>query len=435
MLSEAVIKIKDISKSYKIYDQPHHRLLQMFAGNNKQYFKEFWAIRDVSFELSKGETLGVMGRNGSGKSTLLQIICGTLNPSTGSILTQGRIAALLELGSGFNPEFTGKENVYLNANILGLSKEETDFFYEDILSFADIGEFINIPVKTYSSGMALRLAFAVQAMINPEILIVDEALAVGDEKFQRKCFSRIEELKSSGTSIIFVSHSAPQIVELCDKAILLEGGRCLLEDSPANVVKEYQKILYSPLGEKLQSIEGLSDNSLADSNTRIEKNTSPDRFEVDLVPATTQKYPEQGARIKSFEIFNLDGQQVNILNSGSIYRFVMKGVFLNTLERVYFGVHIKSVSGTVITGQRFPEAGSSIDLVKRSCEFEISYEFRLALMPGTFFVGGGVWSSDPECAHRILDAIMFKVLPLEVQPSFGYCDLANDVPKLKIDQL
>src|SRR6478672_3840406 len=232
MSSDIAIKVEHLSKCYQIYSQPRERLKQfilpalqgMIGQQPKQYFRDFWALQDVSFEVRKGETVGIIGRNGSGKSTLLQLICGTLNPTSGSLQAHGRIAALLELGSGFNPEFTGRENVYLNGSLLGLSSAEIDVKFDDIAAFADIGEFIERPVKTYSSGMVVRLAFAVQAMVDPDILIVDEALSVGDEKFQRKCFARLEELKSRGTSILFVSHSGSQIVELCERALLLEHG-------------------------------------------------------------------------------------------------------------------------------------------------------------------------------------------------------------------
>jgi len=218
MSSEIVLKVENIGKRYEIYEVPHHRLLQTLLRGRKQFYKEFWALRDVSFEVKKGECLGIIGRNGCGKSTLLQIIAGTLAPTTGSVSVNGKIAALLELGSGFNPEFTGRENVYMNGAIMGLSKAEMDQKFDEIAAFADIGEFIDQPVKIYSSGMYVRLAFAAAINVDPDILIIDEALSVGDELFQRKCFSRIEAIKSSGATILFVSHSGGTIVELCDRA-------------------------------------------------------------------------------------------------------------------------------------------------------------------------------------------------------------------------
>jgi lipopolysaccharide transport system ATP-binding protein len=251
--NDIAIKVESLSKCYQIYKTPRARLkqfvfprLQRLAAEQspKQYFREFWALRDVTFEVKKGETVGIIGRNGSGKSTLLQMICGTLNPTSGSIQTNGRIAALLELGSGFNPEFTGRDNVYMNASLLGLSKEEIDACFDDIVNFADIGDFIEQPVKTYSSGMMVRLAFAVQAQVSPDILIVDEALSVGDVKFQAKCFERLRQLKEEGTSILLVTHSSEQIVTHCSTALLLEQGNILMNGEPRQVVNRYMDLLF-----------------------------------------------------------------------------------------------------------------------------------------------------------------------------------------------
>src|SRR6185437_5576895 len=212
----------------------------------RAYFNEFWALRDVNFDVKRGETVGIVGRNGSGKSTLLQMICGTLTPTQGSVSIRGRVAALLELGAGFNPEFTGKENVRLSGLLYGLSDEELRERYQAILDFAEIGEFIDQPVKSYSSGMYVRLAFAVAINVSPEILVVDEALSVGDEGFQRKCFARIDAIRDSGATVLFVSHSASTIVDLCDRAILLDRGELLAQGTPRHVVSRYQKLLYAP---------------------------------------------------------------------------------------------------------------------------------------------------------------------------------------------
>jgi len=219
------------------------------------FHREFWALKDVSLDIKKGESVGIVGRNGSGKSTLLQVICGTLAPTGGSVENCGRVAALLELGSGFNPEFTGRENVYVNAAVFGLGEEEVDARFGDIAAFADIGEFIEQPVKTYSSGMVVRLAFAVAINADPEILIVDEALSVGDELFQRKCFSRIEAIRKNGATILFVSHSGNAIVELCDRAVLLDAGEKLAIGEPKHIVGHYQKLLYAP-SDKRDAIRG-----------------------------------------------------------------------------------------------------------------------------------------------------------------------------------
>ncbi len=251
------IRVENLSKCYQIYDQPRDRLKQFVLPRlerivglpPKQYFREFWALKNVSFEVKKGETVGIIGRNGSGKSTLLQIITGTLAPTRGFVETRGRIAALLELGSGFNPEFTGRENVYMNAAVLGLSREEVDARFNDIAAFADIGDFINRPVKTYSSGMYVRLAFAIQANIDPDILIVDEALAVGDAYFVHRCMARFHDLQRKGTTIIFVSHDASSVKRLCSRVLWLKDGNLTLVGNATAVTDAYLQYLFG-LNEK-----------------------------------------------------------------------------------------------------------------------------------------------------------------------------------------
>jgi lipopolysaccharide transport system ATP-binding protein len=244
---DIAIRVAGLSKCYQIYDAPRDRLKQFilprirrfFRRKPKQYFREFWALKDVSFEVKKGETVAIIGRNGSGKSTLLQMICGTLNPTSGSIQTNGRIAALLELGSGFNPEFTGRENVYMNAAVLGLSQAEVDQRFEEITDFAGIGKFIDQPVKTYSSGMSVRLAFAISVCVDPDILVVDEALAVGDAAFQFKCLERLQSLTQSGTTLLFVSHDLSMVKNFCQSAIYLDSGSERAQGSPDEISELY----------------------------------------------------------------------------------------------------------------------------------------------------------------------------------------------------
>ncbi len=245
MSSSAIISLSEISKCYQIYESPRDRLMQMLLRGRKKLYREFWALRGVSFDVAKGEAVGILGRNGSGKSTLLQIIAGTLAPTSGKVEVGGVITALLELGSGFNPDFTGRENVYLNGSILGLSMEDMDEKFDKIASFADIGEFLDQPVKTYSSGMYVRLAFAVQACVDPQVLIVDEALSVGDEKFQRKCFDHIEKLRSDGCSILLVTHATATVEKFCQKAILLHKGAVHGIGPAKDIVDQYHALLYS----------------------------------------------------------------------------------------------------------------------------------------------------------------------------------------------
>jgi lipopolysaccharide transport system ATP-binding protein len=251
MSSSPAISAQNLSKAFQLYDRPIDRLKQMLMRGRRRYYKEFAALHDVNFELQKGEVLGLLGRNGAGKSTLLQLICGTLSPTSGHVKVQGRVAALLELGAGFNPEFSGKENIYLNASILGLSKAEIDARYDAIVDFSGIAEFIHQPVKTYSSGMYVRLAFSIATSVDPDILIIDEALSVGDGAFSRKSFDRIMRLKEKGATILFCSHSIYQVEALCTRALWLEKGVVRMMGDPSTVAARYQNFLdrdASPVG-------------------------------------------------------------------------------------------------------------------------------------------------------------------------------------------
>lgn len=259
--NELAISVRGISKCFEMYEKPVHRLYQTLCAGKCRFYKEFWALRDITFNVRRGECVGIIGKNGAGKSTLLQIITGTLSATTGEVSVNGRVAALLELGSGFNPEFTGRENVYLNASILGLSHEETDARFQSILDFADIGEFIDQPVKTYSSGMMVRLAFAVQILVDPDILIVDEALAVGDAAFQRKCYARMDALREKGVTILLVTHDTETVKRRCDRAIFLKDRRVAFDGPAEDGIVEYMRYLFPAEFEAgiVQSSAGVSE--------------------------------------------------------------------------------------------------------------------------------------------------------------------------------
>jgi lipopolysaccharide transport system ATP-binding protein len=431
--NDIAIRIENISKCYQIYDTPRDRLKQfvlprlrrMMGNSPKQYFGEFWALKDISFEIKKGETVGIIGRNGSGKSTLLQLICGTLNPTSGSIQTTGRIAALLELGSGFNPEFSGRENVYLNASVLGLSNEEIDARFEDIEAFADIGDFIEQPVKTYSSGMMVRLAFAVAINVDPEILIIDEALSVGDELFQRKCFSRIEAIRASGATILFVSHSGGQIVELCDRAVLLDAGEKLAVGVPKRIVGSYQKLLYAPDGKREEIRNNILGATQCQQNKLPEQDqtnstssvllTLKDFFDPNLQPQSTIIYETRGAIISRPQLHNLAGEPVNCLQSGKFYYYKYSVQFTTNVNNVLFGMLIKTISGVELGGaSSAPNLRKALPYVAIGSEFLLEFRFQCNLTPGMYFVNAGVYgikNGEEMYLHRILDACIFRVLP------------------------
>jgi ABC-type polysaccharide/polyol phosphate transport system ATPase subunit len=292
MSSEIAIKVEKLSKCYQIYNQPHDRLkqsvyprLQGLAGRPQgQYFREFWALKDISFEIMRGETVGIVGRNGSGKSTLLQMICGTVNPSSGEIQTNGRIAALLELGSGFNPEFTGRENVYMNAAILGLTKEEIDEKFDDIAAFADIRHFMDHAVKTYSSGMVARLAFSVAIQVDPDILIVDEALSVGDMAFQEKSFTRMKKIRDQGTAILFVSHSTSAVRNFCDRAIWLDAGSMRGMGERLSICDAYQKMMEDEIRLDSSQVANTGNNGASRQGS-----VSPEERKISVVSVVSDK--------------------------------------------------------------------------------------------------------------------------------------------------
>lgn len=447
MSSDLAVTVDNLSKCYQIYDKPRDRLLQMLTRNRKQYYKEFWALRDVSFSVAQGETVGIVGRNGSGKSTLLQIVCNTLTPSNGTVRANGRVAALLELGAGFNPEFTGRENVYMNASILGLSKEEIDTRFEDIAAFADIGDFIEQPVKMYSSGMMVRLAFAVAINVDPQILVVDEALSVGDELFQRKCFSRIEAIKNSGATILFVSHSGVTVVDLCDRAILLDRGELLATGKPKSIVGSYQKLLYAPESEQEAIRQGIikGDERIAPSRKQEEtygstsepadqtcsENGSSDFFDPHLRPQSTISYASHGALIEDPHIERLDGDQVNTLIRGQRYRFVYLARFERGASLVGFGMLIKTPSGVELGGAASaPQARDAIPYVQSGSCLRVEFEFDCRLNPGSYYLNSGIVGRDKGTEiflHRMLDACMFRVMPCSSNTATCLVDFGCEV--------
>ena len=427
-MSDIAIKINNLTKVYKLYDSPRDRLKEALCPLRKTYHHDFYALRDVSFEVNRGETVGIIGRNGSGKSTLLKIITNVLTPTSGSVEVNGRISALLELGGGFNPMLSGLENVYFSGMLLGYDKEMMDARLDDILAFADIGEFIHQPVRSYSTGMFIRLGFAVATCVDPEILIIDEALAVGDEAFQRKCFSRIEDFRERGKTILFVSHSAHQIVQLRQKAYLFDDGELLLSGPPKPLVARYQKLVYAPQN-KSQAIRneiraGLEATSDEQVGANEKEKTAPPvnqksprskaLFDPHLRPKSTVCYEPRGAEISAPQILTQTGEQANILVRGENYIYSYKVTFAEDAQRVRFGMLAKTISGLELGGMASHSVNSPRDSVAAGSSFQLRFPFRCVFLPGTYFLNAGVVANINGVEvylHRILDALMFRVQP------------------------
>lgn len=432
MSSETAIKVENLSKCYQIYDQPRDRLkqfilprLQRTAGMGaKQYFREFWALKDVSLEVKKGETVGIIGRNGSGKSTLLQLICGTLNPTSGSVQTVGRVAALLELGSGFNPEFTGRENVYMNASVLGLSNDEIDARFDEIAAFADIADFLEQPVKTYSSGMVVRLAFAVAINVAPEILIVDEALAVGDAAFQRKCMRKIGELSEAGVTLLFVSHDMEAVKKTCSRAIYLVGGSSVEFGTAKQVCISYERDLFGASRKAETSQTEAQINSAGQERAVVDH---------DLLQTNEKTYGDGRAEIFDIVIKNQHQKQTNVLNPNAPYTLSYRAVFMAPVSLPVFGMMITNREGVCIFGtntQKHPVSRRHFD---NGDEVRVEFHITNHLGPGIFYLTCGIHTTDHSDGliylQRRMDVLIFKVGADEDLPMGG---VANLNPRIEI---
>jgi len=392
------IRVTNLSKCYEVYDTPRDRLkqfiipiVQRFLGQaTKYYFREFWAIKEVSFEIKKGETVGIIGRNGSGKSTLLQMICGTLTPTNGNIQTKGRIAALLELGSGFNPEFTGRENIYMNAAVLGLSVEDVDARFNDIVAFADIGDFIEQPVKIYSSGMTIRLAFAVIAHVDADILVIDEALSVGDAFFTQKCMRFLRQFMENGT-VLFVSHDTGAVINFCQRAIWLNEGVSKIQGEPKEVAQKYLAELYeSQQGESASSIT--EENDMSDElpleqprDMRLDFiNTTIHRNDIELfsfVPDAAS-FGKGGGNITSVQLLNEAGKPLAWVVGGEMVKLEITCIANVDLFSPIIGFYINDRLGQSVFGDNTFDFSKQAPLVISQDEkFQAVFEFMMPILP------------------------------------------------------
>ncbi len=353
-MSNTIISLDNVGKAYRVYKRQIDRIREALLPSRRVLHQDFHALTGISLSIERGETVGIVGRNGSGKSTLLQVVCGILQPTEGRVQVDGRISALLELGAGFNPEFTGRENVYLNASILGLQRQEIDACFGDIESFADIGEFIDRPVKTYSSGMYVRLAFAVAINVRPDILIVDEALSVGDTLFQAKCFAKFKQFQEQGITILFVTHSMDLVTRYCSRAFLLEGGH-LLEEGPAkDVVDTYNRLLVEESApadgpETLPPVQEQGGDSQENRETQLLDHMKNSEHEFRLNP-DENRYGNGKAEILRVGIYDQSGRPQQTLRHGDTYEVVMDVAFTEDLHNPVFAFTIKDVKGFDISG-------------------------------------------------------------------------------------
>ena len=439
MAEDIAISVNDVSKMYKLYDNPMDRLKESLGLSRKKKYKEHYALNHVSFQVHKGETVGIIGTNGSGKSTILKIITGVLSPTGGEVSVNGRISALLELGAGFNGEYSGLENVYLNGSMIGFSREEIDAKLQSILDFADIGEFIHQPVKTYSSGMFVRLAFAVAINIDPEILIVDEALSVGDVFFQAKCYRKFEEFKEMGKTILFVSHDLSSIGKYCDRVVLLNKGEKLAEGGAKEMVNLYRRVLVNQyddadLEEGAENAEAGQDGQLTDGtageNVSKKEHAGGGRAMKDSLNLNP-KVPEYGSKlgeIVDFAIRDDTGMITNVIEKGKEFSVQMKVRFQADVNDPIFAFTLKDLKGTEITGTNTMYEHTPVKPQKAGDVREITFKQIMPLEAGEYMLClgcTGYKDGDFTVFHRLYDVCNLTVIT--DKKAVGYFDMFSKV--------
>ena len=421
-MSNYAITVTDVNKMYKLYDKPSDRFKEALGLSKKKKYKEHYALHNVSFNVKKGETVGIIGTNGSGKSTILKIITGVLNQTSGNVEVNGRISALLELGAGFNGEYTGLENVYLNGTMIGFSREEIDSKLQDILDFADIGDFINQPVKTYSSGMFVRLAFAVAINIEPEILIVDEALSVGDVFFQSKCFHKFEEFKKMGKTIVFVSHDLGSISKYCDRVVLLNKGVKLDEGNPKEMIDIYKKLLVNQYDE---------DEKADDKKNTVEKinKAATDNWKDNLsLNPNIVEYGNGAATIIDYAIVDEKGQITSSIDKGSNCKIQIKVQFNERIVEPIVAFTIKDLKGTEITGTNSMFEKAELLEVQPGDIKTVTFEQEMNVQGGEYLLSFGCTGfrdGDFTVYHRLYDIVNMTVI--SQKNTVGYFDMNSVV--------
>jgi len=424
-MDNLAISVENISKTYKLYGKPVDRLKESLHVLKKKYHTDYFALKDVSFQIGRGEIFGIIGLNGAGKSTLLKIITGVLTQSEGSVVRNGRIAALLELGAGFNPEYTGLENIYLNGTMMGYSKEEVDNKLESVLEFADIGEFIYQPVKTYSSGMFARLAFSVSINIDPEILIVDEALSVGDVFFQAKCYKKFEEFKNGGKTILFVSHDLGSIIKYCDRAILLNKGMVYKIGTASEIVDEYKKIM----------VQGNSVSDLGGKDSNYAAYSKDNRYKDSLI--INDKFIEYGngkAEIIDYAILNDEDVVTNKILKDKVFKIRIVVQFNDNVKEPIFAFTIKDVKGTEIAGTNTMIESIDTKVLEKGSIIEAEFAQKMILQGGCYLISlgcTGYIGDDFVVYHRLYDITNLEVI--SSKNTVGYFDMNSQISLDKLN--
>lgn len=421
MMDNIVINLKNLTKTYRLYNSHADRVKETFHPLRKKYHHSFNALTDVSLNLKRGETVGIIGRNGSGKSTLLQIICGILQPTSGHVEIDGRISALLELGAGFNPEFTGRQNVYMNCAILGLTNEEIKARFDDIVAFAEIGDFIGQPVKTYSSGMYVRLAFAIAINVNPDILVVDEALSVGDTLFQSKCFAKFKEFQEKGITILFVTHAMDLITRYCSSAYLLENGKIHTSGSPKDVVDEYNRLI-------VNCPERISTETVrpVDEQKEIVKDKQWEGL-FQLNP-NMNCYGNGKTELIEAGIFDLDGSALQTLVHGQSYEFRLKVRFNDTIYNPIIAYTIKDVKGFDISGTNTFFQNINTGTLHKDEVLLAIFKHKLLLNSGGYLLSlgcAGYENGEYVVYERKYDYLSFDVTSKRL--SVGFFDMGSEI--------
>ena len=420
----AALRVEAVSKQYRIYNRPADRLKETLTRGRWKAHREFWALKDITFEVEAGTTTGIIGPNGSGKSTLLQIITGTLEPTHGSVWLEGRVAALLELGAGFNPEFTGIENIFMNTALMGLSRTETESLLPEIASFAEIGDFIYQPLKTYSSGMYIRLAFAAAIAVSPQILIIDEALAVGDAVFQHRCTRRIKQMQENGTTILFVSHDPGAVRALCNRAILLNGGRVEADGAPGEVLNRYQKIIMA----RETAYAAL------DQSTAEQSKDAPELVEADLTnaPGYTFRHGNGDAEIIKVELLDTSRHKVELVETGEQLFLRMYVVFHKPVEEPVFGFLIRNRHGIHLYGTNTDIQHAGIGPVEAGEVVEASFSFNCWLAPDNYSITVAAHSVDAISFDWLDGALFFQTI--SATPIEGVANLDGTAATRKVLQ-